>query len=202
MLASYMSTIDRQLFRDTLLAEFRSAWHTLRQAHPTEHFYSFGLYTAPCAEYLVVTASTEEGLAAVTEKYLANKGGDPILTRASLRWSPCDSPIHEEGESLLPKSERLRTSGPDPYEGTAEVEEAIALVLEATVEVLKQLDNENTFGNDLERSKLVLGIWMGDQSDEDRVEFVSLLNPPSIVRRFSSELDEGYDAFTQLSPYK
>ena len=41
---------------------------------------------------------------------------------------------------------------------------------------------------------------MGDQSDEDRVEFASPLNPPSIVRRYSSELGEGYDAFTQLSP--
>ena len=131
-----------------------------------------------------------------------SKGGDRILTRVSLRWSLCDSPLHKEGEGLLPKSDLLRTRGPDPYDYTVEAEEAIALVFDVSVDVLQQLDSENIFGGDLERSKLALGIWMGDQSDEDRVEFVSLLNPPSIVRRFSSELDEGYDAFTQLSPYK
>ena len=197
-----MPLIDRKLFRETLLTEFRLAWRTLRDAHSREHFYSFGLYTAPGAEYLMVTSSTEEGLSAVTEKYVASEGGDRILTRASLRWSPCDSPLHKEGESLLPKSELLRTRGPDPYDDTVEADEAIALVFDVSVNVLQQLDSENIFGGDLERSKLVLGIWMGDQSDEDRIAYASCLNPSSIVQQFSKELAEGYDAFTRLSQQK
>ncbi|HEX3186168.1 MAG TPA: DUF4303 domain-containing protein [Pyrinomonadaceae bacterium] len=194
-----MSSIDTQLFRETLLTELRSAWQHLRQAHPLEHFYSFGLYTAPCAEYLMVTASTEEGLSAVTERYLAREGGDPILTRASLRWSPCDSPIHKEGESLLAKSEQIRANGPDPYEDSVEADKAIALVFDISVDVLRQLESEKVFGTDFERSQLVLGVWMGDQSDEERIEFVRQLNSPAVVRRFAKELEDGYSAFTELS---
>jgi len=97
-----------------MFEEFLGAWRALRQAHPNEHFYSFGFYTAELAEYLMVTASTEEGLSLVTERYLANEGGDPKLTRAALRWSPCDSPLHAEGANLLPKSDLLRRAGPDP----------------------------------------------------------------------------------------
>jgi len=107
-----------------------------------------------------------------------------------------------EGESLLPKSELLRTRGPDPYDDTVEADEAIALVFDASVDVLQQLDSENIFGSYLERSKLVLGIWMGDQSDEDRIAYASFLNPSSIVRQFSKELAAGYDAFTRLSQQK
>ena len=131
-----------------------------------------------------------------------SKGGDRILTRVSLRWSLCDSPLHKEGEGLLPKSDLLRTRGPDPYDYTVEAEEAIALVFDVSVDVLQQLDSENIFGGDLERSKLALGIWMGDQSDEDRIAYARRLNPSSIVQQFSKELAEGYDEFTRLSQQK
>ena len=194
-----MSSIDAQLFRTTLLEEFRAAWQTLREKHSTEHFYSFGLYTASGAEYLMVTASTEEGLSSATERYLARQGGDPTLMRTCLRWSFCDSPLHEEGMDLLPRSDALRTSGPDPYECSAESEEAITLVFETAVDVLKQLDGENVFGTEFERSRLVLGIWMGDQSNEDRIAFARRLNPKHIANRFAKELEEGYQACTQLS---
>ena len=143
----------------------------------------------------MVTASTEEGLAVVTEKYLADEGGDPMVTRAYLRWSPCDSPLHQEGVSLLPKSELLRTSGPDPYDDSLEGQETIALVFDVSVDVLKQLDREKLFGGDGERAELLLGIWMGDQSDEERIQFAQLLNPIPIVQRFVKELKEGNDAF-------
>ena len=193
-----MSSIDAQLFRETLLAEFRSAWQVLRETHPTEHFYCFGLYTAGCAEYVMVTASTEEGLSIATEKYLARDGGDPALTRACLRWSFSDSPLHEEGMNLLPRSQALRESGPDPYDDTDEAAEAIALVFDTAVDVLKQMDSEKVFGTDFERARLVLGIWMGDQSDEDRIAYARRLNPPSIVNRFVKELEEGYQACRRI----
>jgi hypothetical protein len=194
-----MSGIDRQQFRDTLLAEIRSAWLSLRKDHPSEHFYAFGLYTAPLAEYLMVTASTEEGLSAVTQQYLENKGGDPTLTRATLRFSPCDSPLHEGGQSLLPLSDSLRTAGPDPYDDTEEAHAAVSLVFDVAVEVLRQLDHENVFGTGLERERLVLGIWIGDQSDEEQIEFIRKLNPESVVHRFAQELEDGNRAFTELA---
>ena len=109
-----MADIDRAELRAAMIAELRAAWTALQQAHPAERFYSFGVYTAPCAEYLMVTASTEEGLAAATETYHAQDGRDRTLRRVSLRWSPCDSPLHEEGQELLTRSDAVRQSGPTP----------------------------------------------------------------------------------------
>lgn len=107
----------------------------------------------------MVTASTEEGLSAVTERYLAHEGGDPILTRASLRWSPCDSPIHKEGESLLAKSEQLRAEGPAPYEDSVEGDQAIALVFDSSVDVLRQLDSEKLFGTSAKEARVKMLIY-------------------------------------------
>ena len=147
----------------------------------------------------MVTASTEEGLTIATERYLASEGGDPILTRASLRWSPCDSPLHAEGVNLLQKSGLLRAGGPDPHEDSIEAYEAIALVFDVSCDVLKQLDREKIFGSDVQRAELLLGIWMGDQSDEDRIQFAQQLNPASLVDRFAKELKEANDALEALS---
>ena len=55
-----------------MLAELRAAWASLRGRHPGERFYCFGLYTTDLADYLMVTASTEEGAV----------GGHPALRDA------------------------------------------------------------------------------------------------------------------------
>ena len=65
-----MPTIDRDALETTMRAELRAAWATLHGRHPGERFYSFGLYTTDLAEYLSVTASTEEGLSAAVERHL------------------------------------------------------------------------------------------------------------------------------------
>ena len=194
-----MADIDRDELRAVMLAELQGAWTALRQAHPGERFYSFGVYTAPCAEYLMVTASTEEGLAAATERYHAQDGRDRTLRRVSLRWSPCDSPLHEEGQELLTRSDAIRQSGPDPYDDTEEGEAAVALAFEVMVEALQALDRANSFGAGEERQRIVLGVWMGDQSDEERVEYVRLLNPAAVADSFEREIEAGNRAFDALS---
>jgi hypothetical protein len=193
-----MTVLNRDEFRMTLTEEVRKAWATLRAAHPGERFYSFGIYTAPRAEYLMVTASTEEGLARATAECVRKYGGDPALRAVSLRWSPCDSPLHSEGE-LLPQSTALRDAGPDPYEDSPEADGAVALVFELAVEALAELDRLQVFGPEAERSDLVLGIWAGDQTDEDRIAFVRALNAPVLAERFARELEEGSRAFFALS---
>ena len=193
-----MADIDRAELRAAMIAELRAAWTALQQAHPAERFYSFGVYTAPCAEYLMVTASTEEGLAAATKTYHAQDGRHRTLRRVSLRWSPCDSPLHEEGQELLTRSDAVRQSGPDPYDDTAEGEAAVALVFEVVVEALQALDRANTFGTGEERQRIVLGVWMGDQSDEERID-VRLLNPAAVADSFERDIEAGNRAFHALS---
>jgi len=190
-----MRVIDREALETTMLAELRAAWATLRGRHPGERFYSFGLYTTDLADYLMVTASTEEGLSEVTERYVTRTGRDATAQRAALRWSPADSPLHAEGEALLAESDRLRCAGPDPYDDTPEADEAISLLFDVAIRSLQQLDREGTFGEGLERAQLVLGIWKGDQSDDERAEFASLLNPRPVAERFTREIAEQSRAF-------
>jgi hypothetical protein len=190
-----MRVIDREALETTMLAELRAAWATLRGRHPGERFYSFGLYTTDLADYLMVTASTEEGLTEVTQRYVTQTGSDATAQRAALRWSPADSPLHAEGEGLLVESDRLRREGPDPYDDTPEADEAISLLFDVAIQALQQLDREGTFGEGLERAQLVLGIWKGDQSDDERVQFASVLNPRPVAERCAREIAEQSRAF-------
>jgi hypothetical protein len=190
-----MRVIDREALETTMLAELRAAWVTLRGRHPGERFYSFGLYTTDLADYLMVTASTEEGLTEVTQRYVTQTGSDATAQRAALRWSPADSPLHAEGEGLLAESDRLRREGPDPYDDTPEADEAISLLFDVAIQALQQLDRDGTFGEALERAQLVLGIWKGDQSDDERVQFASVLNPRPVAERFAREIAEQSRAF-------
>ena len=190
-----MRAIDREALETTMLAELRAAWATLRGRHPDERFYSFGLYTTDLADYLMVTASTEEGLSEVTQRYVTQTGSEPAAQRAALRWSPADSPLHAEGEGLLVDSDRLRRAGPDPYDDTPEADEAISLLFDVAIQCLQQLDREGTFGEGRERAQLVLGIWKGDQSDDERVEYASLLNPRPVAERFAREIAAQSRAF-------
>jgi hypothetical protein len=193
-----MPTIDREALDTTMRAELRAAWATLRGRHPGERFYSFGLYTTDLAEYLSVTASTEEGLSEVTQRYVTRNGGDPAAQRLSLRWSPCDSPLHGEGEALLGETARIRRAGPDPSDDTPEADDANALIFDVAIQALRQLDAEGVFGQGLERAQLVLGIWKGDQSDEERIEFASLLNPRAVAERFAREIADSSRAFVDM----
>jgi Domain of unknown function (DUF4303) len=185
-----MPQIDRDALDATLRAELRAAWTTLRGRHPGERFYSFGLYTTELADCLSVTAGTEEGLSEVSQRYGTGTGGDPAAQRVALRWSPTDSPLHAEGRELLVDSDRLCREGPEPSDDTPEADEAIALIFDVAIQALRQLDAEGVFGAGVERAQLVLGIWKGDQSDEERIEFASLLNPRPVAERFAREIAE------------
>jgi hypothetical protein len=194
-----MSTLDRDTLQAVMLDELRAAWTRLCGAHPGERFYSFGLFTTDVADYLMVTASTEEGLSEVTQRYVTQGASDPGQQRAALRWSPSDSPLHAEGEGLLPESDRLRHAGAGAHDDTPEADETISLVFDVAIQALQLLDREGIFGAGLQRENLVLGIWKGDQSDEERIEFASLLNPRSVAERFARELAAQSRAFFAAS---
>src|SRR5260370_39905306 len=122
-----------------MLAELCVAWASMRRRHPDERFYSFGLYTTDLADYLMVTASTEEGLSEVTERYVTRTGGDATAQRAALRWSPADSPLHAEGEALLAEGDRLRCAGPDRYDGTPAAGGGISQLVDVASRSVQQL---------------------------------------------------------------
>lgn len=84
---------------DALVAGLRLSWNGLREAHPNETFYFFGIYTTCECMYAQSMA-----------------GGEAALTKESLRWSPPDSAYLDEGSHFL--AMRRRSSPSVPTETT------------------------------------------------------------------------------------
>ena len=226
-----MSALDSPLLQATLRDELRAAWLTLQEKHGQDGLYGFGVYTTPSASYLMVTAFSEKGLDEAVAQYVADfseggraadvrqtmlaQGGtpdDPALWRRALRWSPCDSPLHEVGSPLLPQSDRIiheldlagrwadddemdddefdeACEAPDP-----ELDELFRVI----VLVLQGLDREGLFGTGAARDRLVLSVWQGDQSDRSRYGFAKSLNPPGVTQRFGREMNDEAQADDKL----
>ena len=223
-----MPVLDSALLQTTLRDELRAAWCKLHAEHGQEQLYGFGVYTTDSASYLMVTAFSEKGLDARAARsvsdfgpggrhadlrqFALDNGGtpdDPALQRQSLRWSPCDSPLHELGASLLPRSDKIvqeldfegrwsddEDLDDDAFEealeqGDPEVDKVFLVIQQ----VLKELDLEGVFGHGPERHRLVLSVWQGDQSNESRHAFAKALNPPSVAARFGREMNDGAYAY-------
>jgi hypothetical protein len=218
-----MPELDSSLLLSTLRTELRAAWATLHAAHAQDQLYGFGVYTTHSASTLMVTAFSEAGLAQCVADYVGSKRGqgkDPALQRVSLRWSPCDSPLHEEGSGLLPKSDKivqeLDAVGGGDDEEDEEIDEdfdeedddfdfddeeqdpAVGEVFRIAVQVLQEMDRDALFGTDAERERLVLCVWKGDQSNVERHDFAKALNPPSAAKRFGEEMNAGIRAFYKV----
>jgi hypothetical protein len=194
----FLKRIDMTELRSALIADLKQAWQTLQIKHPHGKFYGFGLYTTDDATYFYPTAFTEEGLTAVSTTYCEKYGGNINNQRASLRWSPCDSPLHTEGGDFS-RSERAKDEFLALNENGDDSDSLEQGVFSAALEALLELDKLGLFGTGAIRGELLLSIWKGDQSDEERIAFAKILNPQSTTERFERELAEGYEAFVQLS---
>ena len=145
---------------------------------------------------------------------MGGKPDDPVLQRQALRWSPADSPLHAVGSGLLPRSDKIvqeldfegrwhvDDDGGDDEEDDDEDEDLpdpeVEEVFQVVVQVLKELDGEGLFGTGVERERLVLSIWEGDQSNLDRHAYAKVLNPSPVAARFGREMNEGLRAYYAL----
>jgi len=188
--------------RAALLQATRAAFEEMRHNHPHEQFYAFALYTSGEAAYVAPSANTEEGLARLTQRDIANAEKEQVahLYRASLRWSPCDWPYHLEGARHFTTVSRLLDEIL-MISREAEDDQSADTVFDLCLAVLQQLDGEGVFGTGAQRDALVLALLMGDQSDEDRIAWARRLNPPPVADRLAGELQAGYDAFKTLYPW-
>ncbi len=238
-----MPVLDPSLLQSTLREELRAAWLKLHADHAQDGLYGFGVFTTDSASYLMVAAFAEKTLDQAVARQVADfqEGGrcahlrksalemggrpdDPVLQRACLRWSPADSPLHEIGSGLLPRSDAIVQAldfegrwddeiddhaddadddadegdqlddEDDDYPPDPEVEKVFEIVLQT----LKELDADGLFGTGAERERLVLSIWQGDQSNLDRYAFAKALNPAVVAARFGREMNEGLRAYYHL----
>ena len=191
-----MMELDFQTFTRLLMDNLEAAYSALGRRFPGHQLYSFGPYTTGTFEYLVPTASSDRGLAEAVATYKQGKSyaATPVETLAlQLKWSPCDSPLHEEvsfEDEVTAFMERAAEGLRSAYE---EEDHAACRELDESVHVamctaLKTLDLRGVFGTGAERP--LINIWKGDQSEQERISFAEILNPAPVVDGFRAELLE------------
>jgi hypothetical protein len=181
-------------FHELLYSASKSAFINIQHLHKNEQFYIFALYTCGDLAYVIPTSSTEEGLTVAAQKYSTIKyyqGFSIEQLRERLRWSPCDSPLHTNGEEYFAEVNDFVAKVPvildaiPTEESWQEFNSFVDRFIDVCITVLKQLDDEGVFGEGEQRSSIVLNILMGDQSDEERMKYAKLLNPSSVYNHFA-----------------
>ncbi len=190
-----MADFDFQRLRSVLTPACLTAFRELRENHKDESFYCMGLYTCGLRSSLMPTAMTEEGLDQAfrsNRSYSGSAHRSDDHLRASLRWSPCDSPLHLEGEHHFDEVNKLMNDvyatlrTVDTDHGWEEFDDFTKGVDNAICEVLESVDLAGVFGTRQEREKIFVSILMGDQ-DDSILEFGRRLNPEKTFQQFEKE---------------
>jgi len=151
------------------------------------------LYTAGELGYVAPTAMSEEGLAEVVASYrkkprYASKTDEELA--ASLRWSPGDSPHHDEcdfeGVNDRMNELALVLRGIDVTTDRPRFDALVARTHEVFYRVLHQLDQEGCFGTGPERDQIFISMMMGDQ-DRSVLTLGERLNPQASFRRYRDQ---------------
>ncbi len=149
---------------DALAEGLRLSWRALKEAHPNEHFYFFGIYTTEDAMYAQSMA-----------------GGESRFDHADSRWSAPDSPYLDEGTHFFADAQAFLNDR--PYD---DFDAEVKFRLDAFAQALRTVDGEGLFGED--RGELLLAVWWGDQSTRSMHEQARPLNPPDVFARFERDV--------------
>lgn len=187
--------------KDLLRKIIQNALEKFYQKSKTETPYAFGFFTSSDYGYLEITGNTIEGLENKITEYseldsFEDKTKEEL--KNELKWSPCDWQYHCEydinellifEDLYLAKIDVLKCDVFDKYdEDKAEefIETEITKPLnKILIEVLKELNIENH----LNVKNITLGVWKGDQSDEERIEFVTKINSKNLSDVFVTEIE-------------
>jgi hypothetical protein len=175
-----------------------NAFRDLQQRIESEKLYAFGLYTNGEGTYVLPTANTEEALARKASAEAVADGHSAELHQQSLRWSPCDWEYHEIGgdAAFAAVEAYLETGWADDY-STFHYDADMIYV--CCLDALNQLRHTHMFSTNQREARILLNLFMGDQSDEARLEWAAMLNDADQCIRFQHELVQGYLAFRRLA---
>jgi hypothetical protein len=189
---------DRVRFTALMRTATEQAFRDLQRQIGNERLYTFGLYTNGEGTYALPTANTEEALVRKARAEAAIHGQMIELYQESLRWSPCDWEYHEVGgdTAFTAVDTFLETGWTDDYTSFHYDADTIYA---CCLDVLSQLRHDGLFTTQQAERPIVLNLFMGDQSDEKRLEWASLLNGPDCCAQLQHEFEQGYAAFRQLA---
>lgn len=162
----------------------RSALQEIRRNHEQERLYALGLTTNGEASFILATGNTEE---AIREHFGRRVEPDE---EPWLRWYPSEWVCQYEGREHFAAVQQVLDEF-DPYADDLSIEEAsahIERINDCCIRVMRELDEEGAFGRSTAREQVVVNLWRGDQSDEERIALSKQLNPESVWRRFEAEL--------------
>lgn len=192
--------IDLADYKATLHREASEVFPTIIKDLADEGIYSLALYNSGDTwSYLFPTVSTRRGLQSVFEAYRAEGamfGADMTDEQLiqSLKWSPCDSPHHDEdyGNTLVQTEALLEPISNAAYESLDDHEDNFFYHLHeslvaATLEVLQQLRKDGVFAG-LDPDEFVLNLLNGDQGDDERLVRARVLNTAPAYQRYADEL--------------
>ena len=196
----------REAFRTELIEATLEATRSAASRFAEERIYSFALYTSGEYNYVFASISTMAGLKDVAGRYLARAGfrrkwGDLGVAMRHLKWSPCDSPHHEALlEGFAAAQDRLDTLwnaceddvDDEDYDDEAaddDYSQLCTFALRSFAEALLHVRRAGIFDD-----TVTLNILMGDQSDDERLEFAAALNDAPVVERLRVDLMERLEA--------
>jgi Domain of unknown function (DUF4303) len=191
--------MDWAKLQQALYEHGTTAIRRIRAARPHNNFYSFAFYTSGEFAYAFFTSASHEGLEEAVAAYLQQPRYaecDPTTLRRSLKWSPCDSPLYVLCAETCGELQEIMNEVCKEYSSIEDESEAqgFAKQVEAAfLEALRRIDSGDHAGSPEQRLGLVLNLLMGDQSDEDRLRFAALVNPPTVVASFAADLALAYE---------
>lgn len=165
--------INYKLQRE-ILAAARQAFSLVRQQHPDETFYAFGLATDGDVVTVSPISNSEEGLQRLGKKY--NEPDLPLW----LRWSPDEWEYWGVGGQYFGSVQKTIGAWLYKDEDDKEFVARKKGFLNAFAMALKELDAEGLFGEGKERESITLLLHITDPSDfevEWMLEYVKDLNP-------------------------
>ena len=174
-----------------------------------EKLYSFGLFTSGEYSWVEITANSLEGLEEEAKEYKSNEHYTKNTIdelKLELKWSPCDWKYHcvtsEEHFSIVNyKLKELRGLSDEIFELANNIESALDITdKEITQQLNQQFINAiKNLNNDkgLNSQNIILGLWMGDQSEKEIKYFVSSLNSKVLFSQFVTESKLGFQVYEE-----
>lgn len=185
-----MVDFDFHALTVVLVRDLQVAFEAYADRFPGHQLYTFGPYTSGEFGYIVPTASSVQGLDAVVARYKSDERYANIPAEHlahQLKWSPCDSPLHEE-ITFSDELDELASVLGNTYDSVddRELDAFVESAHVALCTALTTLDQRGVFGRGDARP--LLNVWKGDQPDAERVALAEVLNPEPLVERFRADL--------------
>ncbi|MFO0903826.1 MAG: DUF4303 domain-containing protein [Pirellulales bacterium] len=185
--------------RKAVYSAAKRAFTCVREKHPKERFYVFGLMTNDAAQYLYPLSNSEEALKRTVKKYRSDGYKDHDAD--SLRWSFGDWSYSKDGEEFFDEVNQLLSEATefDDWDDN-KIERQVAKLMKATVAGLADLDKEGFFGKGAKRLEVAVMIC-GDLDQGLVREWIGQLNPPAVAAQFADDATTT-GKFEEIGPRK